>query len=120
VSDEKYLTNCHVPLVVVETTIVIPANRGPKYTRGGRLNGAKEQNLAEKSNGVFENGQAIAALVLLAGPAGVMRRVDVPLGMWHQTKDAAGVVAQTGDVALGAIGVVGVRKEVGWTCGPTG
>ena len=43
-----------------------------------------------------------------AGPRRVLRGVDEPLGMRHQTEHAAGRVANAGDVGDGAVGIVGI------------
>jgi hypothetical protein len=66
--------------------------------------------LLKIADGVFENGEAVAAVARLAGPAGMVRGVDVALGVGHETKDAAGFVAEAGDVELSAVGVEGIGQ----------
>src|SRR4051794_7508166 len=51
-------------------------------------------------------------LLLTASPAGMMREVDVPLGMRHQAKNAASGVADPCDVPLCAVGVERIGNVV--------
>src|SRR4051812_19142536 len=68
---------------------------------------------AEELHGVAEQPQAVALLGhALACPARVLRRQDVALGVRHQAEDAAADVAQAGDVALRAVGVVRILRRL--------
>src|SRR4051812_38602052 len=58
----------------------------------------------EELNGVAEQLQPVAFLLEpLACPARVLGRQHVAFGVRHQPEDAAGEVADAGDVALGAV-----------------
>ena len=47
-----------------------------------------------------------------AGPVGVVGWVDVSFGVGHETEDAAGRIAETGDVIGGAVGIYGEVAEL--------
>src|SRR5262245_38930298 len=61
--------------------------------------------LAEKPDGIFEHSQAVTPLMGLPSPAGMLCWVDVPLGVRHQTENAAGFVTQSGHVELRPVGI---------------
>ena len=57
---------------------------------------------------VDEHLQAVAHRAgLAAGPAGMMRGIEMPLGVRHQAQYPAGSVADAGHVGHRAVGVVG-------------
>ena len=92
----------------------------PRLARGAGLaaehgRGGQEpppRTSTEVAHRVEEDLQAVAHRAgLAAGPAGMLRGVDVPLGMRHQAEDAAAGVAQPGHVGHRAVGIVGKRKR---------
>src|SRR4029078_6380522 len=88
---------------------------GPPSPSGrGNERGAIQPDLpllGEIADGVFEDGEAVAAVVLLTGPAGMVRRVDMAFRMRHKAEDTARFVAEAGDVEMGTVGVVGVGER---------
>ena len=68
-----------------------------------------------------KEGQAVALLAGGAGgPAGVLRGGDEALGVWHEAEDAAGLVAQAGDVAREAFRWVATYERAFWQMAYTG
>ena len=81
------------------------------FTRRSTDRPRKVNPLSKIPHRVLKNSQAVATGVLFAGPAGMLGGIDVPLGVRHQAEDAAGFVADSGDVPLGTVGVRGVGEE---------
>lgn len=69
--------------------------------------------LAEICDGILEDAQPVARRFRFAtGPARVLGGIDVTLGMRHEAEDVAGSIADAGDVALGAVGILGIGELV--------
>ena len=79
---------------------------------GGGEQDGRRQSLHEVADRVAEELQAVAFVERRAArPLRVLRAVDEPLGVRHQAEDAAGGVADAGDVALGAVGIARLRSR---------
>src|SRR5258708_1526615 len=72
------------------------------------------------AHGVAEDAKAsaLAGTVAISCPGGMLNRVDVALGMGHQSEHKPGLIADAGDVIRAAVGIVGERAVRGRTIGP--
>ncbi len=50
--------------------------------------------------------------VPFAGPSRMMRRIDEPLWVWHQSKNSSGCVADSSDICGRSIGIVRINDIV--------